>query len=959
MAVMGITCQGAPDPAIKHKKELTATKGLNETVSEKQSSVYKVEESKKVIFHSQWKILNDVITKGTAKEETGGGCASISIIAQAECENSQEFSPTLSERSFIAHSKRYSRSDSLDQIPNNVAHAREGKMAPTCWRGRQRGKTRRKRHKKRSKLKIQTVAAGKRGPRTPEQESCTPIPVQEDESHQNIIYRNSFWVSEFNKDSMLYDPLSFEKPEKVLSTGKLHPPRSQYKAELHKLISPIQCLNHVWKRHYQRDSVPQPETLHPFPYNIIPPHFPHLYSSLHAMKYNALETYFHGDLNYQDDEHQLPGLNLEYSFSKCINQSMKTSSDKISVEEYLVDALKGSVSLGEPQNLASLAKTWRGGGLDLKGQFHEADENEGVLLTERLKPVDYEYREEVHWTKCHGSLGIGSFGEVYKIEDKQTGFQCAAKKVQVEHFRAEELTTCAAVTSPKVVPLYGAVKEGPWVTIFMKLMEGGSLGQLIKQSGCLPEDRALSYLGQALEGLEYLHAQNILHGDVKVTIIQRRLIQSFSLPAENVLLSDDGSRALLCDFGHSAHLHPDGLGKCLVTGNYVPGTETHMAPEVVMGKRCDSKVDVWSSCCMMLHMLNGCHPWTQYYNHPLCLKIAKEPPPLREIPPSCNPLTAEIIKMGLEKEPVQRASASELKTKTSVALEEVGGVTSPWRGEYREPRHLSLNKENTPQTSLSPTVSSVSETGSDPKLAVKVSCTSSVLPPPSLEQTEEVEGTPWNVCKELPEAWDPPPLASTPLPLKSCSHVERATAISEQELQQLEIELFLDSLSQPYSLEEQEQMLSCLSIDSPFVSDASEKNSMKASHSLRDTMSSGIHSWNSQADGQSFSWNNLRSRSRHTDTPSYFNGVKIQIQLLSGENLHIRDFHRTKVGDIATGISSQIPIPAFSLVTKEGQPVHYNMEVPDSGIELQCTLAPDCSVSWTWRVKHGQLENRP
>ncbi|NWR57815.1 M3K14 kinase, partial [Bucorvus abyssinicus] len=943
MAVMGITCQGAPEPAFKQKKELTATKELKETVSEKQSSVCKVEDSKKVIFHSQWKILNDVITKGTAKEETEGGCASISIIAQAECENSQEFSPTLSERSFIAHSKRYSRSDSLDQIPNNVAHATEGKMAPTFWRGRHRGKTKKKRHKKRSKLKVQAVAAGRRGPRTPEQESCTPIPVQEDESHQNSLYRNSFWVSEFNKDSV-YDPPPFEKPEKVLSTGKPHSPRSQYKTELHKLISPIQCLNHVWKRHYQRDNVPQPETLHPFPYNIIPPHFPHLDSPLHAVKRSALETYLRGDLSYQDSEHRLSGLNLEYSFPKCVNQPMKTSSDKISVEEYLVDALKGSVSLGEPQNLASLAKTWRGGGLDPKERFHEADENEGVLLTEKLKPVDYEYREEVHWTKCHGSLGIGSFGEVYKIEDKQTGFQCAAKKVQVEHFRAEELTTCAAITSPKVVPLYGAVKEGPWVTIFMKLMEGGSLGQLIKQSGCLPEDRALSYLGQALEGLEYLHAQNILHGDVK---------------AENVLLSDDGSRALLCDFGHSAHLHPDGLGKCLVTGNYVPGTETHMAPEVVMGKRCDSKVDVWSSCCMMLHMLNGCHPWTQYYNHPLCLKIAKEPPPLREIPPSCNPLTAEIIKMGLEKEPVQRASASELRTKTSAALEEVGGVTSPWKGEYREPRHLSLNKENNPQTSLSPTASPVSETGSDPKLVVGVSCASPVLPPPAPEHPEGVEGTPWNTCKELSETWDPPPLSSTPLPPKSCSHAERATTISEQELQQLEIELFLNSLSQPYSLEEQEQMLSCLSIDSPFVSDASEKNSMKASQSLRDTMSSGIHSWNSQADGQSFSWNNLLNRSRHTDTPSYFNGVKIQIQLLSGENLHIRDFHRTKVGDVATGISSQIPVPAFSLVTKEGHPVRYDMEVPDSGIELQCTLAPDCSVSWTWRVNHGQLENRP
>ncbi|XP_065603780.1 mitogen-activated protein kinase kinase kinase 14 [Cyrtonyx montezumae] len=941
MAVMGIVCHGAPAPPAKQQQELSTTKGLHEAASEKQSSVCKVEDSKKAIFHSQWKILNDVITKGTAKEEREGGCASISIIAQAECENSQEFSPTLSERSFIAHSKRYSRSDSLDQIPNNVAHATEGRMAPTCWRGRHRGKARKKRHKKRSKLKMQTVAAGRRGPRTPEQESCAPIPVQEDETHLGALYRNSFWLSELNKN-LLYDPPPSEKPEKVLSTGKLHSPGSPLKSDLHKLISPVQCLNHVWKLHYQRDNVPQPETLRPFPYNLMPPSFPHLDSPIHPMKLNALETCFHGDLNYPDSKHRLCGLNWEYSFPKCVSQSVKSSLDKVSVEEYLVDALKGSVSLGEPQNLASLAKTWRGGGLDPKDQFQKADENEGVLLTEKLKPVDYEYREEVHWTKCHGSLGIGSFGEVYKVEDKQTGFQCAAKKVQVEHFRAEELTTCAAVTSPKVVPLYGAVKEGPWVTIFMKLMEGGSLGQLIKQSGCLPEDRALSYLGQALEGLEYLHAQNILHGDVK---------------AENVLLSDDGSRALLCDFGHSAHLHPDGLGKCLVTGNYVPGTETHMAPEVVLGKRCDSKVDVWSSCCMMLHMLNGCHPWTQYYNHPLCLKIAKEPPPLREIPPSCNPLTAEIIKMGLEKEPVQRASASELRTKTRAALEEVGGVTSPWKGEYRVPRRLVLHNENHPQPSLPPPVSPASATPG-PDLAAQ-GCCASPVPPPAPERAQEREGTRWNGSKEPTRIWDPPPLSSTPLPSKSCSHVERAATISEQELQQLEIELFLNSLSQPYSLEEQEQMLSCLSIDSPFVSDASEKNSIKASLSLRDTMSSGIHSWSSQTDGQSFSWNNVLSRGRHTGTPSCFNGVKIQIQLLSGENLHIRDFHRTKVGDIATGISSQIPVPAFSLVTKEGHPVHYDMEVPDSGIELQCTLAPDCSVSWAWRVKHGQLENRP
>lgn len=66
-----------------------------------------------------------------------------------------------------------------------------------------------------------------------------------------------------------------------------------------------------------------------------------------------------------------------------------------------------------------------------------------------------------HWRFCQG-LTLYLFGVRSSL----------CLQVQVEHFRAEELTTCAALTSPKVVPLYGAVKEGPWVTIFMKLMEG-------------------------------------------------------------------------------------------------------------------------------------------------------------------------------------------------------------------------------------------------------------------------------------------------------------------------------------------------------------------------------------------------------------------------------------------------------------------------------------------------------
>eukprot|EP00069_Balaena_mysticetus_P018344 bmy_11363T0 len=925
MAVMEMACPGAPGSAVGQQKEFAKAKEKTQATETKQSSIHKLEAvEKSPMFCGKWEILNDVITKGTAKEGSEGGPAAISIIAQAECENSQEFSPTFSERIFIAGSKQYS-------------------------------KARRKRKKKSSKSLAQAgVALARPLPRTPEQESCT-VPVQEDESPLGTPYvRNTPQFSKPLKEPGL-GHLWFKKLGEGLRPALPRP-------ELHKLISPLQCLNHVWKLHHPQDVGPLPQPAHPFPYSRRPHPFP--FHPLQPWKPHPLESFFLGKLaNCVDSQRPLPGPPL--GRLACVDGQKplpgphvkpscpsRGSSDKLSVEEYLVHALQGSVSSGQAHGLASLAKTWLVGGSKPREPGPETEDSEG-----KLKPVDYEYREDVHWATCQPCLGRGSFGEVHRMEDKQTGFQCAVKKVRVEVFRAEELMACAGLTSPRIVPLYGAVKEGPWVNIFMELLEGGSLGQLIKQRGRLPEDRALYYLGQALEGLEYLHTRRILHGDVK---------------ADNVLLSSDGSHAALCDFGHAVCLQPDGLGKSLLTGDYIPGTETHMAPEVVMGKPCDAKVDIWSSCCMMLHMLNGCHPWTQYFRGPLCLKIASEPPPVREIPPSCAPLTAQAIQEGLRKEPVHRASAAELGGKVSLALQHVGGLRSPWRGEYKEPRHPPPLQAHPPpsqghphQTLRAPPVElspgELSPEAPGPQPAEDAAGGAPKLqPPPPPEPPEQNKSPSLHWGKEESGMWEPLALSSLdPAPAKNSSSPERKATFPEQELQQLEIELFLNSLSQPFSLEEQEQILSCLSVDSLSLSDDSEKNPSRASQSSRDTLSSGVHSWGSQAEARSSSWNMVLARGRPTDTPSYFNGVKVQIQSLNGEHLHIREFHRVKVGDIATGISSQIPASAFSLVTKDGQPVRYDMEVPDSGIDLQCTLAPDGSFAWSWRVKHGQLENRP
>lgn len=194
------------------------------------------------------------------------------------------------------------------------------------------------------------------------------------------LFSSSSWQSKSWKD-LACDLHPFEKPSQALSADKLNLLKNQGKLELYKLISPAQCLNHVWRSHAQGNTVPPSVTLHPFPYGKFP-RFRGCDDLLPAVKFGPLGTYLFDDLSCVDGKRNLSGLSLEPDFSKRGHQSVYTTSDRLSVDEFLVDALKGSVILGEPRNLAGLAKTWKGGGLGSKECLEEIDGNEGVLLLE-------------------------------------------------------------------------------------------------------------------------------------------------------------------------------------------------------------------------------------------------------------------------------------------------------------------------------------------------------------------------------------------------------------------------------------------------------------------------------------------------------------------------------------------------------------------------------------------------
>jgi serine/threonine protein kinase len=129
----------------------------------------------------------------------------------------------------------------------------------------------------------------------------------------------------------------------------------------------------------------------------------------------------------------------------------------------------------------------------------------------------------------------------------------------------------------------------------MEYVAGGSLQNLWKQFDGFPPNAIKSYTKQILEGLDYLHGNNIAHRDIK---------------GDNILVGNDGT-VKLADFGCSKSLN-DICSKTHGCQTMV-GTPYWMAPEVITE---DSgyglKADIWSVGCTVVEMHTGKPPWPEF-----------------------------------------------------------------------------------------------------------------------------------------------------------------------------------------------------------------------------------------------------------------------------------------------------------------------------------------------------------
>ena len=254
-------------------------------------------------------------------------------------------------------------------------------------------------------------------------------------------------------------------------------------------------------------------------------------------------------------------------------------------------------------------------------------------------------------------VGNGTYGQVYKGRHTKTGQLAAIKIMDVTEEEEEEIKLEINVLKKyshhrNIATYYGAFVDKSMnagkddkLWLVMEYCGAGSVTDLVKSTKgqCLKEEW-ISYISrEILKGLSHLHANKIIHRDIK---------------GQNVLLTDNADVKLV-DFGVSAQ-----LDRTIGRRNTFIGTPYWMAPEVIAcdenpDATYDNRSDLWSLGITALEMAESQPPLCDLHPMRALFLIPRNPPP-RLKSKKWNKKFHNFIETVLVKDYTQRPSTEQL-----------------------------------------------------------------------------------------------------------------------------------------------------------------------------------------------------------------------------------------------------------------------------------------------------------
>lgn len=258
------------------------------------------------------------------------------------------------------------------------------------------------------------------------------------------------------------------------------------------------------------------------------------------------------------------------------------------------------------------------------------------------KEKEKEKRTQIGIYSIGDILGKGGFGTVYKGLNTETGSFVAIKQVslrnctkdQIENIKSE-INLLKKLDHKNIVKYIDHKETKSKLYIIIEFVENGSLQDIVKKFGKMKESLVSMYVGQVLEGLNYLHSEGVIHRDIK---------------GANILTTKD-SIVKLADFGVAAS-----LGDAEVDNPV--GTPYWMAPEIIEMNPATPASDIWSVGCTVIELLTGSPPYFHLSPMPALYRIVQDDNP--PIPPDLSQACKDFLMSCFRKNPQFRPSAKAL-----------------------------------------------------------------------------------------------------------------------------------------------------------------------------------------------------------------------------------------------------------------------------------------------------------
>ncbi|KAL0984429.1 hypothetical protein UPYG_G00141370 [Umbra pygmaea] len=195
----------------------------------------------------------------------------------------------------------------------------------------------------------------------------------------------------------------------------------------------------------------------------------------------------------------------------------------------------------------------------------------------------------------HEKLGVGKFSTVFRLSHKESGQVFAGKFYRARSSREKvlarkeiELMNC--LHHPKLVECLGAYDTRSEIVMLLEYIAGGELfTRIVDDNFEHTEPNSARYMQQLLEGMQYVHRQNIVHLDLK--------------PENIVCVDNTGTCIKIIDFGLAAKIEAG------VKHRVLHGTPEFVAPEVISYEPVGASTDMWSIGVICYILLSGESPF--------------------------------------------------------------------------------------------------------------------------------------------------------------------------------------------------------------------------------------------------------------------------------------------------------------------------------------------------------------